>query len=282
MKHPRLIALLTAVALVASPLTWARSSGFSSSHSSSSFSHSSVSASPSRVSGFGSRTSGFSAAAAPAPTAAPSRPATTGLGSALYSANASKAAANTYASNKAATAALNTRTPQYAANTGSGGNVYNNYHYNSTPAYRPAPLVVHHYHDYDSGWGGHNFLWGYMLGHSSTPQTVVVQQPAQVEYVQPQPQYAQQQYDPQPAAVGTQAGVQPAAPQAASGAWSNAAQSGAADVPVPAQNQSHSHGFLHFLAWVAGIGAVAFLGWKLLSSWSARKSSYTATNHYKL
>jgi hypothetical protein len=232
------------------------------------------------MSGFGSRPSTY-AAAAPAP--APSRPATTGLGSALYSANAGKAAANTYAANKAANAAAYNRTPQYAAGStgsGSGGNVYNNYQYHTAPAYSPAPLVVHHYHDYGSG--GHNFLWGYLLGHATAPQPVIVQQPAQVEYVQPQQQYVQQpqQYDPQPASVATQAGAQPndSQPQA----QAQAAQQGAANVAVPAQSQPHSHGFLRFLAWVAGIGAVAFLGWKLLSSWSARKSSYTSTNHYKL
>ncbi|MEX3983940.1 hypothetical protein AB4Y45_33685 [Paraburkholderia sp. EG287A] len=309
MKHTRLIALVAALALVASPLTWARS-GFSSSRGSSiSTPRVSVSApSVSRGSGFGSmRGSGYTSSAATAPAtvaaAASPRPATSGFGSSLYAATASKQAANTYAANKAAAASPNDGryTQSVASNTvnAGGGNTYNSYHYNSVPAYSPEPRVVHHYHDhyYDSGSGTHNFLLGWVMGRATEPHTVVVQQPAPVQYVDAQPQYAPQyapaqapaqgQYEPQPAGVVTQAGVQPsAAPaqaqaQAASSAWTNAAQPGAQNVSVPPQQKS-GHPVLHFFAWVAGIGVVGFGLYKLLSTWSARKARYTPTNHYKL
>lgn len=281
MKHSRLIAFVAALALAASPLTWARSSGFSSSHSSfSSSSHSSFSSSGSsssgRTSGFGSGSSSGSRSSSFTSTAtstAAARPATTGLGSALYSANAGKAAANTYATNKAATSG------GYSSGGGagySGSKGYSGgYGGGSTYVYHnaPAPLVVNHYHNYNSG-SSNGFFWGWMLGHSDHPDTVIVQQPGYV-----QPQYGVQ-YAPQ--AGGTTVMPSGVQPQGQTAAWDNASQPGAQNVNVPAQNQAPSHGFLHFLIWVAVLGGVAFLAWKLLSSWSSRKAGYTATNHYKL
>jgi hypothetical protein len=286
MKHTRLIAFVAALALAASPLTWARSSGFGGGgHASfSSGSHSSFSSGSgsSRTSGF---TSGFTSSratsAAATPTAAVSaRPATTGLGSALYSANAGKAAASTYAANKAAPSIGGNvggtgygETTHYAGAGYGGGNTYV---YHSTPVYQSAPVVINHYHSYDSGSHSSGFFWGYLLGHSDRPNTVVVeQQPGYVQYA-PQGGYA-----PQSAGVAPQADVQ-SAPTQGNGAWANASQPGAQNVALQPQAPSNSHGFLHFLIWFVVLVGVAFVVWKLLSSWSSRKASYTATNHYKL
>lgn len=271
MKFPRLLAVATALALVVSPLTWAKGSGFSSSRSSS-FSRSYSSYSPSRPSSSwsssssstssASRSSGFSSGASSSGKSA----AATGLGSTLYAAHASKAAADTYtrqSSTGAGTSGASYSSSQTASNQSASG-------YAAAPS-RPAtyqPTEVHHYHAVDTSSSSNNFLLGYMLGRSGERHdTVVVQQPA------PAPQYAPQ-YTPQPAGVVTPEGVQPSAAQVRP-----ASNPGAATSAKSSQSDFH---FMRVVAWLLVLGGAAFVGYMALQRWSARKARYTATNHYKL
>lgn len=273
MKFPRLLAVATALALVVSPLTWAKGSGFSSSRSSSSFSRSYSSYSPSRSSSSwssssssttsASRSSGFSSGTGSSGKSA----AATGLGSTLYAAHASKAAAETYtrqSSAGAGSAGTNRAGSQMASNQSASG-------YAAAPS-RPTtyqPTEVHHYHTVDTSSSSNNFLLGYLLGRSGERHdTVVVQQAA------PAPQYAPAQYTPQPAGVVTPAGVQPAAvqPQPTSDA----------DVAASTKPSASGFHFMRVLAWSLVIGVVAFVGYQAFKRWSVRKARYTSTNHYKL
>jgi hypothetical protein len=289
MKRTSLIALVAAFALAASPLTWARSSGFSSSSSShSSFSSSrssfsSGSSSSGRSSGF---SSGFSSGGSGF-TSAPARGATpsSGLGRSLYAANAGKAAASTYTANRASSG--------FNGGSGSGGSTSgyayhstpaygggNTYVYHSTPVYQPAPVVVNHYHTYDSGSSSSGFLWGWLWGssmHHDNP-VVVVQQPAQVQYVQPPSaeQYAPQAAPQSGAPAGTVVQSIPGANGTAQAVPAPATQ------PASGAEASHGHPVLHFLLWVAVLGGVSVGVWLLLSAWNSRKAGYTSTNHYKL
>lgn len=258
MKRSFLTTLAVALSLAVSPVTWARGggtsgghSGFSSSHSSSS-SHGSSSGS-SLGSGFGSSRSNVSSSTADASRSSPS------LGTALYNSQASRQAAATYNRPSPAKAPVYTN----AGGTGdySGGAVTVN-HYNP-----PAPIVVHHYDS--SGGGSSNFLFGWMLGHESSRSAPVVieQQPSQPVYVQ---SGGIADTGPQSPGAVSSAGAQPA---------SNAGSSTDAVAPAVAHTGNQ---ILHVLLWIAGIGVIGFALCRLWTNWSARKNSYTATNHYKL
>ena len=165
MTRARLVVLAASVALLATPLSWAKSSGFSSSSSSSSSKSSSSSASSSsRSSGFGSsssysssrssgssdsssssssrsRPSGFSSGDSDAP----SRSGSTGFGSKLYTSQASKSAAATYSNNTAKTdTGGTTRDTGYTAkNAPAADNTSSSYA--ATPSYQrqaPPPTVA--------------------------------------------------------------------------------------------------------------------------------------------
>lgn len=260
MKRSFLATLAVALSLAVSPVTWARGgggggggghSGFSSSHASSS-SHSSTSGS-SLGSGFGSSRSNVSSSSASVSRSSSS------LGTALYNSQASRQAAATY--NRPAPAPAPVYTNAGGAGDYSGGAPTGN-RYNS-----PAPIVVHHYDS--SGSGSSNFLFGWMLGHESSRSAPVVieQQPSQPVYVR-SGGVADTGLQ-SPGAVSS-AGAQPA---------SNAGSSTDAVAPTVAHTGSQ---ILHVLLWIAGIGVIGFASYRLWTNWSARKESYTATNHYKL
>lgn len=277
MKFPRLLAVATALALVVSPLTWAKGSGFSSSRSSSSFSRSYSYSSPSRSSSWSSstssssstsRSSGFSSGASASGKSA----AATGLGSTLYAAHASKAAADTYTRQANAGAGAGTARPsgsQMASDQTASG-------YAAAPSRAATyqPTEVHHYHTVDTSSSSNNFLLGYMLGRSGERRdTVVVQQAA------PAAQYAPAQYTPQPAGVVTPEGVQPAATQALPQPQAQPSSTSSAAPAKPSQSDFY---FMRVVAWLLVIGGVAFVGYQAFKHWSVRKARYTSTNHYKL
>lgn len=261
MKHRKIAALVVLLALAITPPAWARGttsrSGFSSARPS--VNVSSVSSSG-RASGFGSAATSKSTAAATA---------STGLGNALYSATAGKAAANTYVSNKAQTnsitqnaAASNYGSVSNAVPAGvalSGGNGSGGQYAGTSQTHT---VEVHHYHDSSSD-GTANFFAGWMMGQASHRDYVVVQ-PAPVVY------------GPLPAA---QDAPQPAT--LASDGRNAAAMAGiVANSQNPAADTNHT--FAHLIAWMLGLSAGCYFGYRLWSAWSARKASYTATNHYKL
>lgn len=252
MKRSFLATLAVALSLAVSPVTWARGgggggggghSGFSSSHASSS-SHSSTSGS-SLGSGFGSSRSNVSSSSASVSRSSSS------LGTALYNSQASRQAAATY--NRPAPA------PVYTNASGAGdysGGAPTGNRYNS-----PAPIVVHHYDS--SGSGSSNFLFGWMLGHESSRSAPVVieQQPSQPVYVR----------------SGGVADTGLQSPGAVSSAGAQPASNAGSSTVAHAGSQ-----ILHVLLWIAGIGVIGFASYRLWTNWSARKDSYTATNHYKL
>lgn len=251
MNRSFLATLAVALSLAVSPVTWARGgggrgggghSGFGSSHASSS-SNSSSSGS-SLGSGFGSSRSNVSSSSASVSRSSPS------LGTALYNSQASRQAAATY--NRPAPAPAPAPVYTNAGGTGDySGSASTGNRYNS-----PAPIVVHHYDN--SGSGSSNFLFGWMLGHESSRSAPVVieQRPSQPVYVQ--------------SGSIADTGSQPA---------SNAGSSTGAIAPSVAHTGSQ---ILHVLLWIAGIGVIGFASYRLWTNWSARKDSYTATNHYKL
>ncbi|MBR8029265.1 hypothetical protein KDX27_41690 [Burkholderia cenocepacia] len=247
MNRSFLATLAVALSLAVSPVTWARGGGGGGGHSGFSSSHASSSSHSSSSgsslgSGFGSSRSNVSSSSASVSRSSPS------LGTALYNSQASRQAAATY--NRPAPAPA----PVYTNAGGTGdysGSASTGNRYNS-----PAPIVVHHYDN--SGSGSSNFLFGWMLGHESSRSAPVVieQRPSQPVYVQ----------------SGSMADTwsQPA---------SNAGSSTGAIAPSVAHTGSQ---ILHVLLWIAGIGVIGFASYRLWTNWSARKDSYTATNHYKL
>jgi hypothetical protein len=286
----KILLAVVAAALLTSSLAEARSSGFgSSSRSSSSFGSSRSSSSSSfgsssrstygsyssfgsskssgSLTSSGSSKSGFSSGAGASPAG---RAATaTALGSTLYAAHASKAAADSYQASKAPTP-MPSQAPTYAQSHPTYSAGY------SVPA--PANVVVHH-HTYDSHDSGlSNFFMGYMLGHAfdhHSDRTVIIENGGS----------GSGGYYPQPAQVygnpGTPAGSIPADTGAYAQAPAQMAVTGAS-TPGVTPASSHGHPVLHFFAWMAGIGLVGVGSYALLKNWGARKAKYTPTNHYKL
>lgn len=287
MKAPRLIALALSALLVASPLAWAKGSGFSSSSSSSSrgsgFS-SGGSSSGKSGSSYGSPSSPSSnfSSSNSAPT---SRAAPTELGKSIYSARASKEAADTYAASKAAPssdgASRGTGSTTAGAQSVSVGTPVGNSSpsYAGVPSYSPpvaptpAPAVTNRYQDTGNDSSAlTNLALGYMIGHStSRHDTVVVQQPAP----------AQGGQAPQ---VATQGGgfAQAQAP-GASPQGSNSGVSLGLPGPADSAISSATNGHVwRVLGWLIGLGVGIAIAVKLIKAWAERKAKFAQKTNYHL
>lgn len=264
----------------AAPVAFAKGSGFSSSHSSfsssSSHSYSSGSSSSSYHSSSSSstvsRSSGFSSSGS-----SKSIP-TTPLGSSLYAAQSSRDAAAT----------LNTS--QSSRNGGGSGSSVGG-SYGGTPSYgatrysSPAPVysapsysapapqtvIVH------QSSGINSFLFGWLLGHDSSPrETVVVQQPA----APMAPSSSDSGYQ------KSQPGSPPVSAMAGGSDDASGVQAQSDHLPsaaaVPQATHEQPHPFLTVLKWIVGIGIAGVLVTLLHRAWAARKARFTAQTNYRL
>ncbi len=322
MKHTRLLVILTALAVAASPFAWGRSSGFSSSRSSSS--SSSFSSSPSRSSyssssssssrssyssntgsstaSTGSRnTSSYSAPVAPAPVApvAPARSsgfstssrvataaaaaATTGLGATLYAAHASKSAADTYVANKAAATNLATSSNAATAiSVPSTANVAADPSRNASVS--PPQAAVQHYRAAESSNGSGAHTNGLLTGLVAG--------------------YAMGRSGDRDDSTRSPAAIPPGLAPSQSGPSQDeaptqdvaelaASSSTAAQDAIPAVLNVPTTQYeppaprsdwsvVPFAVLVGVLGLVTFAVMRLLRAWRGRKSRYSATNNYKL
>jgi len=186
----------------------------------------------------------------------------------MYSARATKSAADTYTATKAGPSTDSTsRGTSYSAGA-TPGTAYGNSSqgYSGTPTYRPpvtpapAPTttVTNNYSGSGDSSALTNMALGYMIGHStSRHDTVVVQQPA-----------------PQSSAYGSS----PDASTQTTNGGDHLSLPGPAVSPVA----SSAGGFImRAIGWVIGLGILVAVAVKLFKAWSERKDKYSQKTNYR-